>query len=63
MKKFQYIQIDYNHYPSAKELDEEGAHGWELLFVYQFEKTCFDINLEYHYKKTVYRATFKREII
>lgn len=39
MKKFQYIQIDHNHYPSSEELDKEGTHGWELVCVYQFEKS------------------------
>ena len=49
--------------PSAKELNEEGIDGWELIHVHKFKKEFFDCDLEYYYSKEVYNVTFKREII
>ena len=62
MKKFEYKQVSYRHYPSPEELDKEGADGWELVHMFPIKKEYFDSELEYYYTREIYKATFKREI-
>lgn len=62
MKKFEYQQVEYSHYPSSDELNEEGADGWVFIHVFPIKKEYFDSELEYYYTKEIYKATFKREI-
>lgn len=31
MKKFEYFQVEYSKFPSATELNEDGAEGWDLV--------------------------------
>lgn len=62
MKKIEYQQIEYSHYPSPEELNEEGIEGWELIYVFPTKKRCWNSDWEYNYTKEIYKATFKREI-
>ena len=62
MKKFEYQQVEYSHYPSPIELDEEGINGWEFVHIFPIKRKYFDSDLEYYYTKEIYKATFKREI-
>lgn len=62
MKKFEYQQVEYKHYPSPEELNEEVANGWEIVLSDKFIKQFWDSGLECYYKQEFYRATFKREI-
>ena len=61
MERFEYQQIEYSHYPSPEELDEEGIEGWELIDVFPTKKQFWNPDLEYNYTKKIYKATFKRE--
>lgn len=61
MKKYEYQQVEYNNYPSAEELNEEGMNGWELIQILHTKKTYYDSILSSYLKKDVYIATFKRE--
>lgn len=63
MRKFEYRQIDYGHYPSEDDLNKMGKEGCELVCIEPFEKKFFDDDLVYSYTKKIYKATFKREII
>ena len=51
MKRFEYQQVDYICYPSASELNEKGSDGWEVIFIYEFKKGCYDNELEIYYSK------------
>ena len=62
MKKFEYQQVEYNHYPSPKELNEEGINGWEFVYIFPTKREYFDSELEFYYTKEIYKVTFKREI-
>jgi hypothetical protein len=62
MKRFEYQEIEYSHYPSPEELDEEGKEGWELIYVFPTEKKFWETDLEYYNTKKIYKATFKREL-
>lgn len=62
MKKIEYQQIEYSHYPSTKELNEEGLDGWDLIQIFPTEKQFFYSDFECYYTKEIYKATFKREI-
>lgn len=62
MKRFEYKQVDYICYPSASELNEKGSDGWEMIFIYEFKRDCYDTELESYYSQKIYRVTFKREI-
>lgn len=62
MKKIEYQQIEYSHYPSTKELNEEGIYGWEFVHIFPIKKEYFDSDLESYYTKEIYKTTFKREI-
>lgn len=61
MKRIEYQEIEYSHYPSPEELNEEGKEGWELIYVFPTEKKFWETDLEYYYTKEIYKATFKRE--
>lgn len=63
MKKFKYCQIDYSIYPSEEELNEVGEVGWELLSIEPFEKRFFNNELRNSYTRTIYKATFKKEVV
>ena len=63
MKRFEYKQVDYSNYPSPEELNKEGDNGWEMIFIYEFEKDCYDNEFEIYYSKKMYKVTFKREIV
>ena len=61
MKKFEYFQVEYSKFPSATELNEKGAKGWDLAEIHQEERKFFDC-LEQCYRQKIYLATFKREV-
>ena len=61
MKKFEYFQVEYSKFPSASELNEEGANGWELIEIHQEDKRFYDCEIESYYIQKIYLATFKRE--
>ena len=63
MRKFRYRQIDYLGYPSEEELNEVGEIGWELLSIEPFEKRFFNNGLRNSYTRTIYKATFKKEVV
>lgn len=63
MKKFEYQQIEYSHYPSLEELNEKGLDGWEIVHIFPIKKRYFDSFLNSYYTKEIYKVTFKREII
>ena len=63
MRKFEYRQIDYGHYPSEEDFNKLGEIGWELVCIKGFACKYFDSMLESPYTKEIYKATFKREII
>jgi hypothetical protein len=62
IKKIEYCQIDYPHYPSEDDLNKMGEEGCELVCIESFEKRLFDDDLAYSYTEKIYKATFKREI-
>ena len=62
MRKFEYRQIDYGHYPSEEDLNKLGEIGWELVCIKTFENELFDSVFEKFYKQKTYKAKFKREI-
>lgn len=62
MKKFEYRQVEYSHYPSPKELNKEGAYGWEMICTDEITRKYFDSELKSSYSKKIFRITFKREI-
>ena len=62
MKKFEYQQVEYNHFPSVEELNKVGVNGWEMIHVYTFKINYFDKILESYYTKEIYKVTFKREM-
>ena len=62
MKKFEYQQVEYSHYPSPGELNKEGINGWEFVHIFPIKKRYFDSFLNSHYTKEIYKVTFKREI-
>lgn len=41
MKKFEYQQVEYNHYPSPEKLNEEGINGWEFVHIFPIKKSIF----------------------
>lgn len=63
IKKFEYCQIDYPHYPSEDDLNKMGKEGCELVCIEGFAWKYFDSMLESSSTKKIYKATFKREII
>lgn len=63
MRKFEYRQIDYGHYPSEEDFNKLGEIGWELVCIEGFEYKYFDSMIESSYIRKIYKATFKREII
>jgi hypothetical protein len=63
IKKFEYCQIDYPHYPSEDDLNKMGKEGCELVCIESFKKRFFDEDLAYSYTEKIYKATFKREIV
>ena len=38
LKKFEYLQVEYNNYPTAEELNEKGVEGWEFIIIHQYKK-------------------------
>lgn len=62
MKKFEYQQVEYSHYPSIEELNKEGSDGWEMICTDEITKKYFDAELGSSYSKKIYRVTLKREI-
>lgn len=62
MKKFEYQQVEYSHYPSLEELNKAGMNGWEFVHIFPTKRKYFDSVLEYYYTKEIYKVTFKREI-
>lgn len=63
MKKFEYLQVEYSDYPTAKELNEEGVEGWELIEIHQKERKNFYCEEQTSYTQKIYLVTFKREIL
>ena len=53
MKKFEYQQVEYSHYPSSDELNEEGADGWEFIHVFPIKKEYFDSIRILLYKRNI----------
>lgn len=51
MKRFEYLEIEYSHYPSPE----------ELIHVFPTKKKFWNSDYEYNYTKEIYKATFKRE--
>lgn len=62
MKKIEYQQIEYSHYPSPEELNEEGINGWEFVHILHIKKDYLHSNLTRVFTKETYKVTFKREI-
>ena len=62
MKKFEYLQVEYSKFPSATELNEDGAEGWDLVEIHQEDKRFYDWDIESYYIEKIYLATFKREV-
>ena len=55
MKKFEYLQVEYSHYPSPEELNEEGANGWEFVMIDKFTKQFWTCDwFSFHDTKQVY---------
>lgn len=54
--KWEYKEIEYDHFPSVKELNTEGKSGWELVFMQKFARGNMP-NL-----MTFWNALFKRSI-
>lgn len=62
MKKIEYRQIEYSHYPYPEELNKEGIDGWEVIHILPINREYFNSDLEFYYTKEMYKVTFKREI-
>lgn len=62
MKKFEYLQVKYIEYPSTEELNVVGVNGWELIHINIIKSNIFDSRFQSFFERTIYQATFKREI-
>lgn len=62
MKKFEYQQAEYSHYPSLEELNKAGINGWEIVHIFPIKKEYFHSEFECYCTKEIYKVTFKREI-
>lgn len=54
--KWEYKEIEYDNFPSVKELNTEGKLGWELVFLQKFTKETSPHYVFY------WNALFKRSI-
>ena len=55
--KWEYKEVEYDNFPSVKELNIEGKSGWELVFLQKFTKETTS-----HYQ-FFWNTLFKRSII
>lgn len=63
MRKFRYLQIEYNKYPSPEDLNKEGGDDWEVIEISPLERLFYNEVLDMFYDRKVYVVTFKKEII